>query len=95
VTDAEKIETAKQYLRRTKKARDLKEIADQVAISAFEEVTITGNSIEGGQASGEITFPKMAYLRAIEELLIELDPSTPQPPADVMHNHFGFRMVQT
>jgi len=42
-----------------------------LAISAVEEVTITGTAAEGGSANGEVMFPRWLYLQAISEVLKE------------------------
>ena len=97
--DAAKISTLKQYLRRTNVGDDglakLKALADTLFGSATNEVTITGNSFEGGTASGVVTFPKMAYLQAVEELILELDPTnTPTAPDQSAIVDFSYRRVK-
>ena len=60
--DNAKVATAKAYLRRkyTNDLQGLKNLADTVAASAFEHVTITGQSFEGGSAQGQVSFEKLA-----------------------------------
>lgn len=79
--DASRIATVKQYLRR-KYAGDvngLKALANQVAESAVAAVTITGQTFEGGSAQGTVTFEKLAYLAAVEAVILELDSDAPRP----------------
>jgi hypothetical protein len=97
MTSAEKINTAKSYLRRkyATNVQGLKALAEQVATGAFEAVTITGNGYEGGTAQGQLTFEPMEYLAACEQLIQELDEDAPQPPSLVMHSDFSCRRVET
>ncbi|MBC7366753.1 MAG: hypothetical protein H7343_08055 [Undibacterium sp.] len=97
--DASRIATATQYLRR-KYAGDLiglKRLADTIATNgAFESVTITGQGFEGGQASGALTFEPMAYLGAVEALILELDPTgTPGGPAPTHYADFSRGYLET
>lgn len=97
MTSAERILTAKKYLRR-KYATDLpglKALAESVAEGAFEAVTLTGNGYEGGNAQGQITFEPMEYLGAVEDIIAELDEDAPAPASLVMHSDFSSRPVQT
>ncbi len=98
--DAANIAVAMQYLRRkyttagVAAAADLvrlRQLADTVVENgAFDAVTITGQGFEGGQANGQLVFPPMAYLAAIESLLLELDPTnTPAPPSRVVFADFS------
>ncbi|MDR1284517.1 MAG: hypothetical protein LBK99_27455 [Opitutaceae bacterium] len=64
-------------------------LADKLGDSAFEEVTITGNAYEGGSATGEVAFPRLAYLGAVNALITELDPAAPQAPSCVRHADFS------
>ena len=61
----------KRYLRRTKTATELEELADACYAEATETVTITSISAEGSSSSGQINFPKAQLLQAIEEVLDE------------------------
>lgn len=93
--DASAIETAKQYLRLKYLVTPatsttgpvyttpaLRALADLVAEGAFEQVTITGQTFEGGSHQGQVVFPRMDYLRAVLELIAEADPAgTPQAPS--------------
>lgn len=96
--DAAKLETVKQYLRR-KYASDvpgLKTLADRIAESAVRAVTITGQTFEGGSAQGQITFEKLAYLNAVEQLILELDPdNTPTAPPAVTFADFRDSFLET
>jgi len=97
VSPADRIATAKRYLRRkyADNIEGLKTLAETVASSAFSSVTITGNAYEGGSANGQITFEPLEYLGAVEELIAELDPDSPQPAASVIHTDYSCRMVET
>jgi hypothetical protein len=74
--DADRIATIRRYLRRTYATNlaGLRRLADTVASGATEVVTITGMGLEGGSSSGQITFERMAYLSAIEDVIAEIDP---------------------
>ena len=97
MTSAEKISTAKSYLRRKYKddVPGLKALADQVATGAFEAVTITGNAYEGGNAQGAITFEPMEYLAGVEAVIRELDPYDSDAGDSTMHSTFACRRVET
>lgn len=56
-------------------AQLLTSYADQVAACAQEEVLIIGNTFEGGSAQGQAKFDKIAAATALEELLLEADPT--------------------
>lgn len=89
---ASNLATAKQYLRRkfSDNLPALKALADQVAGEALgESVTLTGQTFEGGSHTGVLTFPRMDYLRAIESLIAELDPTVPVAPPRVVFADFG------
>lgn len=82
---AARIDTARRYLRRTyaQNLTGLLALADQVANTATEAVTLTGQSFEGGSHTGQLTFEPMAYLTAIEDIIAELDPTgAGAPPPD-------------
>ena len=83
--DADRIDAYKTYLRR-KYAEDLpglKTLADElIANGALDEVTITSNSFEGGSAQGQVAFDPMAKLKAVEEIIAELDDDAPLPAPD-------------
>lgn len=94
--DAARIETAKRYLRRTyyNNVNGLKELAERIwnQHGAVDAVTITGQTFEGGQAQGQLTFEPLAYLAAVEELIAELDPdNTPPERPNVTVAQFGPR----
>lgn len=80
VDSADRIETVKRYLRR-KYAADvsgLKALAEKIFTGgATNAVTINGQSFEGGSAQGVITFEPLAYLKAVEEVIAELDDDAP------------------
>ena len=92
--DASAISTAKQYLRMkylvtaaTATAlpvydlRGLRKLADEIALSAFDAVTLTGQAFEGGSHQGQLTFPRMDYLQAVMDIIAEANPTgTPQAP---------------
>jgi hypothetical protein len=52
VTDREKIEYAKSYLRRTKSVPELKQLADDVYKAATQTITLRSGAFEGGQSLG-------------------------------------------
>lgn len=59
----------------------LKTLSDQIASEAGEVVTITQSNMEGGSASGVITGNKLEMLAAAEDIIAELDNTTPQEVA--------------
>lgn len=81
---ADNIYTAKLHLRR-KFANDLpglRALANEVADEALgDAVTLTGQAFEGGSHSGQLVFPRIDYLRAIEETLLFLSPTQTFDPA--------------
>lgn len=96
MTSGERILAAKKYLRR-KYANDLpglKALAESVADGAFDAVTITGNSYEGGSASGQVSFEPLEYLSAVEDIIEEMDDSGAASPM-VMLSSFAHRPVLT
>lgn len=97
MSDAAKIATAKQYLRRkySDDVEGLKAQADDLYGLATEEVTITSQGFEGGSASGQVSFPKWLLLNAIESLIVELDPEAARPASSTVHPHFGNRSIST
>lgn len=90
--DAERIEQVKRYLRRTYAAnvQGLRALADRIFESggATDSVTITGHSFEGGSANGQITFEPLAYLKAVNEVLAELDDDEPLETPNVASVRF-------
>lgn len=97
MTTAERILAAKKYLRRKYAGNlpGLKALAEQVAESAFDAVTITGNSYEGGNAAGQISFEPLEYLSAVEDVIAEMDSSAANVAPLVMHSSFAYRPVLT
>lgn len=96
--DAARIAIAKNYLRRkyANDAEGLRTLMDTVASCLDETVTLTGNSFEGGSASGQITFERMAYLAAIMDVLDEIDPdNAPEAPPAVRHADFSCGPLET
>lgn len=71
MTDLDKISGVKSFLRRTKTTQELEALALATFTSATEEVVITMLGSEGGQSSGQISFPKWLLLQAVEEILSE------------------------
>lgn len=61
------------------KLADLKAYSLQVFPKATSPVTITRTGFEGGDASGEISFPKPVLGMAIEEIIAEWDPDFIEP----------------
>jgi hypothetical protein len=57
----------KQWLRFKSKA-ELTALSDSIALSACEEVTITGTAAEGGSANGEVAFPRLDYLAVVMDV---------------------------
>lgn len=82
---AQNIATAKKYLRR-KYAADLtglRALADQIATEALgDAVTLTGQSSDGASHTGQLVFPRIDYLAAIEDIIRELDPDLVESPAE-------------
>lgn len=69
---------------RRKYANDLvglKALSESVFAETTDVVTITQQSMEGGQSAGQITCPRDTLLLAIEEIIQELDTSAPRPSA--------------
>lgn len=74
----------------------LKALADQLASGLSESVTITGHTFEGGSAQGVVTFERLAYLAAVEALIIELDPdNAPDEPASTRYADFRHNTLET
>lgn len=80
MTDREKIDYAKSFLRRTKSLPELKQLAVDTFGAATDTITLTSGAFEGGSQSGQITFEKALLGKAIEELLMEIDPDYKLPP---------------
>lgn len=89
--DAQRIETLKRTLRRqyAGNLNGLKTLADQVAATATGEVTLTGHTFEGGSATGVVTFERLAYLAAVEDLITEQDPTASPPAPNYAYARFG------
>jgi hypothetical protein len=95
-SDTDKLKTVKQYMRRKWDAATLRTKADELFELATEEVTITSNGFEGGNAAGQVTFPKIIMLQAIEELILEKDPdNTDGAPGGSIHPDFSTRTLST
>lgn len=71
----------KQYLRRTfaTNVPGLRALADQFAAELADSVTITSQAFEGGSHSGQITMPPSLRLKAVEEIIVELDTAGTAP----------------
>jgi len=80
-----KLSGVKSYLRRTKTASELEELADTCFATATDEVTITSISAEGTSSAGQVSFPKWLLLQALEDILRE-GPNGRQL-ADVLTRH--------
>lgn len=93
MTSAAKIATVQAYLRRkyADNVDGLKALADQVATEATSAVTITGSSYEGASDTGVLTFEPIAYLAALEGLIAEMDPDSPQPAPSSVESDFSYR----
>ncbi len=59
----------------------LKTLRGEISAEAGEMVSITSTAFEGGSGSAAITGNKMEMLRAVNELLSELDPNSPNAAA--------------
>lgn len=95
-SDSDKLQTVKQYMRRKWSASILRTKADELFELATEEVTITSNGFEGGNAAGQVTFPKILLLQAIEELIIEKDPvGTERAESGSTYPDFSTRILST
>lgn len=94
--DADKLDYAKKYLRRTQSLAQLKQLAAQVWATATDTVTLTSNNFEGGGASGVVTFEKALIGKAVEDLIIELDSTAANlVPGTERYMNFGSQPVQT
>lgn len=84
--DADRIDAYKTYLRRTYRNDlvGLKRLAEELVTTggALDAVTITTSSFEGGAAQGVVAFDPMAKLKAVEEVIAELDSDAPLPTPD-------------
>jgi len=84
--DEARIAAVMQYLRRTyaNNMDGLKALAAAIMSTGAEAVTLTGHSAEGATVQGQITFEALAYLSAVEQVLLELDatlnPTAPTIP---------------
>lgn len=81
--DDARIATVMQYLRRKyeNNVAGLKALAESIATTGLEAVTITGHAAEGASVQGQLTFEPLAYLAAVEAMILELDPdNTPAAP---------------
>ena len=80
-TDPNLLRALKSRLRRVyaSDVNGLKRESDRVFALATEAVTITSHNFVDGGAAGEITCPRGLYLTAIEDVLAELDTTTPRP----------------
>lgn len=88
---AENISTAKLYLRRkyATNLTGLKQLAEKIADEALgDAVTLTGQSFEGGSHTGQLVFPRIDYLRAIEETIRFLDTTQTFDPASATSSLF-------
>ena len=90
--DAAKIREAKRYLRDiyANDVPGLRALRSQVVSNALQAVTITGQSYEGLNTQGSLVFEPMAYLKAIQDVLAELDPdNTPDDSPTLTHADFS------
>lgn len=95
---ASKILTLKQGLR-IKFSADpagLRKLWEEVWKGASRFVEITGNSYEGGSASGTVILERLEYLAAVQDILAELDPAgTPMAPPRGALADFRWGTLQT
>ena len=95
------LNTIKLYYRRlygdasTQSLTSLKARAAAIISGALEPVTITATGSELGSASGMLRMDPTVELQAIEELLLEIDPSANLPPVRGSIVDFGQRFVET
>ncbi len=94
-SDADKLLTAKQYLRRKWSLEKLKTEADNLFDLATEEVTITSQGFEGGSSSGSVSYPKILLMQAIEELILEKDEDAPRAPSGSIYPDYSGRRITT
>lgn len=95
---AAKIETLKQGLRIkfTGNAGGLRELWAKVFEQSAEFVEITGNAYEGSSASGTHILHRLEYLRAVQDILAEIDPAgTPVAPPTSTFADYRTSWVQT
>lgn len=95
MASAQDLITVKQYIRRNWSVAKMKAEADKVFECATEEVTITSTGFEGGTTGGQMNFRKMTLLQALEELIMELDPSAPREGSGTVHPDFSQRSIST
>ncbi|MDF3058541.1 MAG: hypothetical protein K0R17_2756 [Rariglobus sp.] len=66
----------------------------EVAASALDQVVLTNQSFEGGSHGGELVFPRIALLSAIQDVMREMDPTLPTGPSCFRYADFGSNWVQ-
>lgn len=78
MTDADRIETYKGYLRRIYAAdiEGLRDLVNTLGAAASAPVVVTATGFEGEQSSGQLVLEPMAQLNAALAVLDELDPPT-------------------
>lgn len=71
----------------------LRKLFVEVSAGATRFVEITGNSYEGGSASGAVVLERLEYLDAVQSLLREMDPAldlaAQQPPTSTFADFRG------
>ena len=83
IDSGQKIAYAKSYLRRKYDGDlpGLRSLADQIAESSFESVTVTGTAFEGASSQGQLVFHPLEYLGALEELIAEMSTASAATPS--------------
>lgn len=95
---AAKIATLKQGLRirYTANPTGLRALWERVFSESTEFVELTGNSYEGGSASGTHILHRLEYLAAVQDVLSELAPiTTPAAPPPGTFADFRANWVET
>lgn len=93
-----KIETLKQGLRIKYRGNlnGLKKLFEEVFAGATRFVEITGTSFEGSSAQGVHIFERLEYLRAVQDILGEMDPdNTPKAPPAGAFADLSYGCLQT
>jgi hypothetical protein len=69
----------------------LRKLFAEVSAGATRFVEITGNSYEGGSASGQVLLERLEYLDAVQRLLREMDPTLAAAEAPPSSTFADFR----
>lgn len=94
--DAARINTFKQLLRVKFRAGSaspdlvgLRKYISDLEAEASGSVIINSGSFEGEQATGQVILEPLVKVAAALDVLAEIDPSAPQPPATIRYADFS------